>query len=209
MAIALYARCSTPDQSLDAQLDALRAYAQRRGGEAREYSDQGVSGGRASRAGLDALMAACRRREVEAVVVTKLDRLGRSLRHLCEVAEELASLGVDLVVLDQAIDTSTASGRLLFGVLGSVAEFERGLIQERTRAGLAAARRRGKRLGRPQVLSARDLARARRMRGAGRSLREIGRVLGCGKTTVARALRAAKFTWEAGDVRIEQPPKRR
>ena len=90
------------------------------------------------------MLEAARRRAVDAVVVTKLDRLARSVRHLTQVAGELEALGVDLIVLDQGLDTSTPAGRLLFNVLGAIAEFEGDLIRDRTRAGLAAARRRGK-----------------------------------------------------------------
>ena len=112
--LALYARVSTTDQHPDAQLAELRAYAARRGAEAAEYVDHGVFGAKDRRPALDAVMAAVRRREVEAVVVTRLDRVARSVRHLTQLAVELEALGVALVVLNQAIDTSTPSGRLLF-----------------------------------------------------------------------------------------------
>ena len=146
---AIYARCSTDRQELDAQLHQLRDYARRRGVRAVEYTDAAVSGAKASRPGLDALMAACRRREVGAVVVTRLDRLGRSSAHLAALAEEFRALGVSLVVLDLALDTATPQGALVLGVLAQVAQFERELIRERVRDGLAQARRRGTRLGRP------------------------------------------------------------
>ncbi len=127
-----------------AQLADLRAYAERRGAQPLVYVDRGISGARDRRPALDELMGAVRRREADAVVVTKLDRVARSVRHLTALAAELEALGVDLLVLDQSIDTGTPSGRLLFHVLGAIAEFERDLIRERTRAGLAAARRRGR-----------------------------------------------------------------
>ena len=146
--VALYARVSTQDQNLEAQAHALRTYAEARGLQAQEFHDQGQSGAKDRRPALDALLQAVRRREVDGVVVCKLDRLARSVRHLTALAAEFEALGVHLVVLDQAIDTSTPSGRLLFHVLGSVAEFERDLILERTHAGLAAARRRGIVVGR-------------------------------------------------------------
>ncbi len=130
--VAIYARVSTQDQHLDPQLAPLRAYAERRGAEAVPFTDK-ASGARARRPGLDALLDACRRREVEAVVIVKLDRLARSVRHLCEVVAELDSLGIALVALDQAIDTRSASGRLLIHTLGAVAEFERELVVERTK----------------------------------------------------------------------------
>jgi DNA invertase Pin-like site-specific DNA recombinase len=122
------------------------------------------------------------------VAAVRFDRLARSTRHLCELSDELKALGVDLVVLDQSIDTSTAAGQLLFEVLGAIAQFEANLIRERTRAGLAAARRRGKQLGRPRALDRQARQRARRLHDSGKSLRYIADLLGVGKTTVARAL---------------------
>jgi len=121
------------------------------------------------------------------VVVTKLDRVARSVRHLTALAAELEALGVDLVVLDQAIDTGTPAGRLLFHVLGSIAEFERDLIAERTRAGVAAARRRGRHPGRLPALDARQRARVQRLRASGHSIRAIASRLGVSKSVVARA----------------------
>jgi len=187
--LALYARASGTDQRPEVQLAPLRAYATRRGGEAREFIDHGISGAKDRRPGLDRMMEAARRREITAVVVTKLDRIARSVRHLTQLAGELETLGVDLVVLDQAIDTGTPSGRLLFHVLGAIAEFERDLIRERTQAGLAAARRRGKRLGRPSALDAAQRQRLRRLWKAGRSQRHIARVLDVSKGTVHREIR--------------------
>src|SRR3990172_6558068 len=109
--IALYARVSTADQTPEPQLHALREYAARRGLDAVEHVDRGASGARARRPALDRLLAAVHRREVDAVAVTKLDRLARSVRHLCELAADLDARGVALVVLDQGIDTTTPSGR--------------------------------------------------------------------------------------------------
>jgi len=185
--IALYARVSTTDQHVDGQLHALRAYAQARGLEvAGEYVDHGVSGAKARRPALDRLLADARRRKLDAIACTKLDRLARSVRHLTTLAAELEALGVDLVVLDQAIDTSTPSGRFLFHTLGAVAELERDLIRERTRAGLAAARRRGVRMGRPEALDAEARARLRRLVASGTPQRRIAELLGISKGTVAR-----------------------
>lgn len=189
-AVALYARVSTADQRTDAQLADLRAYAKRRRLRAVEYVDEGVSGARDRRPALDDLLAAVRRREVDAVICVKLDRLARSVRHLTALAGELEALGVDLVVLDQAIDTGTPAGRLLFNVLGSIAEFERDLIAERTRAGLAAARRRGRHPGRPRALDDRQRARIQRLRASGHSIRAIAEKLGLSKSVVARAVNA-------------------
>lgn len=188
---ALYARVSTLDQHAEAQLHALHAYAAARGLTATDYTDNGVSGAKDRRPALDRLLADARRRTVDLVVITKLDRLARSVRHLVTLTGELEALGVDLVVLDQSIDTSTPSGRLLFTVLASIAEFERDLIVERTNAGLAAARRRGARFGRPPVTDARTRDRIRRLRAAGHSLRTIATQLDVSTMTVSRVLRSA------------------
>ncbi len=193
--VALYARVSTSDQHAEVQLHQLHAYASRAGGpEPLVFIDKGVSGSRGSRPALDRLMAAARLREVGAVVVVKLDRLARSVRHLTQLAEELEALDVGLVVLDQAIDTTTPSGRLLFHVLSSIAEFERDLIRERTKAGLDAARRRGKRLGRPPVTDRRTRDRIRRLRTRGQSIRAIAAGVGVSHPTVLRVLRASRGT---------------
>jgi DNA invertase Pin-like site-specific DNA recombinase len=149
-----------------------------------------VSGAKDRRPALDALKAAARRREITAVVAVKLDRLARSVRHLTALAAELDALGVALVVLDQSIDTSTPTGRLLFHVLGSIAEFERDLIRERTHAGLALARKRGKRFGRPPATDAAQRARILRLRNAGHSIRMIAERVAVGRGTVERVLAA-------------------
>jgi len=186
MSIALYARVSTSDQHPEIQLHALRQYAAARGVEAEEYVDAGVSGAKDRRPALDRLLADARRRRVSAVVVAKLDRLARSVRHLTTLAAELAALGVDLVVLDQSIDTGTPSGRLLFHVLGSIAEFERDLIRERTAAGMRAARRRGKRIGRPEIV----IDRMTLLRGVreGATVSVLARRLGVSRGTVRKLL---------------------
>ena len=189
MRVGLYARVSTKDQTPDPQLDALRQYAQARSLEVQgEYVDHGVSGAKARRPALDEVVAAARKRQIDALAVVKLDRLARSVRHLTELGSELETLGVDLIVLDQGIDTTTPAGKLLFHVLGSIAEFERDLIRERTQAGIHAARKRGVRMGRPSALDEEKLERAQRMREAGKSLRQISRVLGVGVATVHRGL---------------------
>ena len=188
--IGIYARCSTLDQSVALQLDGLREYCQVRGFEiVAEYLDEGVSGAKAKRPALDQLLEDAHRRKFDAVLVWKLDRLGRSLSHLIRVVDQLGSLGVDLISLgDSGLDTTAPSGRLIFHVMGAVAEFERDLIRERTRAGIAAARRRGKQIGRPRALDTDELMRARRLASQGQSLRTIAEVLGVGRSTVSRAL---------------------
>ncbi len=151
-----YGRVSTRDQHPQAQHDALTA-----AGCEQVFTDT-ASGKLASRPGLDkALLVACRRGDQ--LVVTKLDRLGRSLEHLIQLSAELERRGVDLVVLDQGIDTSTALGRMFFQILGAIAEFEHALMSERTRDGLAAARARGRTGGQKPKLGPRQVALARQM----------------------------------------------
>ncbi len=186
--VALYARVPRSGQTVEPQLHALRSYTTARGWEAVEYVDGGVSGAKDRRPALDRLLADARRRRFDVVAVVKLDRLARSVRHLTALGADLEALGVGLVVLDQAIDTTTPSGRLLFNVLGAIAEFERDLIRERVAAGLASAKRRGAKLGRPRALSEEDGARLERLARAGQGVRAIARVLGVSKDVVAREL---------------------
>ncbi|KAF1685875.1 resolvase [Pseudoxanthomonas broegbernensis] len=152
--VALYARVSTnKDQSVETQLFALRDWAVARGHEVvAEYTDEGISGakGRDKRP-LDAMMKDAARGKFDMVAATALDRLGRSLQHLVGMVAELDALRVGLFVQNMALDTSTPVGRLMFNMVGAFAEFERGLIRERTLLGLERARRRGSRLGRPKV----------------------------------------------------------
>jgi DNA invertase Pin-like site-specific DNA recombinase len=185
---ALYARVSTTDQQPENQLLALRSFATARGWALTEYVDHGVSGTKERRPQLDALLAAVRSRKVDVVVVVKLDRLARSVHHLVAMTPEFEALSVDLVVLDQAIDTTTPSGRLLFHVLASVAEFERDLIHDRVLAGMRRARAQGIRIGRPRRLI--DSARARRLLADGKSLRQVARELDVGASTLSARLSA-------------------
>jgi DNA invertase Pin-like site-specific DNA recombinase len=177
------------EQGPEPQLDELKAYADRRNEDSRTFVDHGFSGSKDSRPALDQLMDCARRREISTLVIVKLDRLARSVRHLTALAEELDSLGVDLVVLDQAIDTGTATGKLLFHVLGAICEFERTLIVERTKAGVAAARRRGRHPGRPRALSASQIARAKRLQATGNSVRQIASMMEAAPATIHRAIR--------------------
>jgi DNA invertase Pin-like site-specific DNA recombinase len=146
-----------------------------------------VSGAREHRSGLDALLAAARTRKVDVVAVVKLDRLARSTRHLVTLVAELEALGVDLVVLDQNIDTTTPAGRLLFHMLAAIAEFERDLIRERVIAGVRRARALGKHLGRPKIHHV-DIARAQALRAEGQSWRATARALGVHPMALRRAI---------------------
>jgi DNA invertase Pin-like site-specific DNA recombinase len=155
--VAIYARVSTTDQTPENQLLELRKYIEARGWSAQEYVDHGVSGAKDRRPALDQLTADVRRHKVRGVVCWRLDRLGRNLRHLVLLLDEWQARGVSFVTLSEGIDTSTPAGRLVAGVLGSIAEFERSRIQERIIAGLARARAQGKRLGRRRSPAMRQL----------------------------------------------------
>lgn len=191
--IALYVRVSTSDQRLDSQLDQLRRYAAgREGYDLVEYADHAVSGRRDRRPGLDALLTACRRGEVQVVAVAALDRLARSLAHLARLGEELNALGVELVSLREAIDTRTAAGRAMFGMCAVFAALEADLTRERTMQGLAAARARGVKLGRRNVLDSGRRQRLARLVASGMSQRQIAALLECSKGTIHREARRLK-----------------
>jgi DNA invertase Pin-like site-specific DNA recombinase len=151
-----------------------------------EFTDRGVSGSRESRPELDRLMADACRRRFDAVLVWKIDRFGRSLRHLVNSLEELGALGISFVSLRDNLDLSTPSGRLMFQIIGAMAEFERALIQKRIRAGLRNARAKGKRLGRPRV--AVDAAKIASLRAEGRSWAQVEALTGISKGTAQRAV---------------------
>jgi DNA invertase Pin-like site-specific DNA recombinase len=169
------------------QLSELREYAAHRGWHiVEEFTDQGVSGCKESRPALNRLMADACRGRFDAVLVWKIDRFGRSLKHLVNALAELAALGVAFISLRDNLDLSTPSGRLMFQIIGAMAEFERALIQERVRAGLRNARNKGKKLGRPRVTV--DASKIASLRAQGRSWREIVAEMGIGKGTAQRAL---------------------
>jgi len=175
-----YARVSTSTQSLDQQHDALTA-----AGVTRTFSDT-MSGARHDRAGLAQMLAYAR--EGDTVTVVALDRLGRSLSGIIRTVETLAGRGIALRSLRESINTSTAVGRMLLGVFGSLAEYERSLIAERSAAAREAARARGRRTGRPRSLGADQVALARRMREAGESVPTICATLKVGRSTLYRLL---------------------
>jgi DNA invertase Pin-like site-specific DNA recombinase len=150
MRCAIYGRVSTLDQEPENQLVELRRYVTARGWTAVEYIDRGVSGAKDRRPALDRLVGDAKRRRFDVLVCWRLDRLGRSLKHLITLLEELQALGIAFVSLGEGIDATTPAGKLQMHILGAIAEFERGRVQERVRAGLARARSQGKRLGRPR-----------------------------------------------------------
>lgn len=180
-----YARVSTTDQSLDPQLDALRD-----AGCGTVFTDHAVSGTTTSRPGLDAALAHLREGDVFTVV--RLDRLGRTTKHLIATVEQFAADGVQFSSLTEGIDTTTPAGKMTFTVLCAVAEMERDLIAERTRAGLKAARARGRRGGRRPSLSEHQAKQVRHMRHEqDATLEEIAAVFGVSRSTIIRTLAPA------------------
>jgi DNA invertase Pin-like site-specific DNA recombinase len=183
--VAIYARVSTTVQDAGLQTRELRLYAEARGWTlAGEYVDAGVSGSKDSRPELNRLMADAKRRRFDVVLVWKLDRFGRSLRHLVNALAEFESLGIAFVSLSDNLDLSTASGRLMFNIIGSMAEFERALIQERVKAGIRNARSKGKHIGRPSKNV--DAAAVALLRSQGFSWRAISNQLGVAIATLHR-----------------------
>jgi DNA invertase Pin-like site-specific DNA recombinase len=186
--VALYARVSTSNghQDPEMQLRELREYADRRGWQvAGEYTDHGVSGSKESRPELNRLMVDAHRRRFDAILVWKIDRFGRSLKHLVNALADLGAYGVAFISLRDNMDLSTPSGRLMFQIIGAMAEFERALIRERVKAGLRNAQAKGKRLGRPRREV--DASRIAALRESGASWRAISREMGIGLATLYRA----------------------
>jgi DNA invertase Pin-like site-specific DNA recombinase len=184
--VALYARVSTSNgqQDPEMQLRELREYAKHREMTiVGEYIDR-MTGSKDSRPSLNRLMADAGQRKFDAVLVWKLDRFGRSLRHLVNALAELEALGLTFVSLRDNLDLSTPSGRLMFQIIGAMAEFERSLIQERVKAGMRNARAKGKRLGRPRADV--DESRVQALRASGASWRALAEKLGVGVGTVHR-----------------------
>jgi DNA invertase Pin-like site-specific DNA recombinase len=177
-----YARVSTHEQNMDLQLDALK-----RAGCERVFRDI-ISGAKAERPGWEQAKAALR--EGDTLVVWRLDRLGRSLGHLIKVVSDLSESNIGFYSLTESIDTTTNGGRLIFHIFGALAEFERELIRERTLAGLTSARQRGRKGGRPKVLSAKAISKARLLLSDhSHSATEVAKDLGVSRATLYRALK--------------------
>ena len=186
--VALYARVSTlAGQSPEMQLVELREYADRRGWQVvDEYVDHGVSGAKESRPALNRLMADAKQRRFDVIACWKLDRFGRSVKHVVVALADFEALGITFLSLKDNLDLSTPSGRLMFQIIAAMAEFERALIQERVRSGIQNAKRQGKRLGRPPA--AVDRARIVRLRASGASLRAIAGQMGVSVATIHKLL---------------------
>jgi len=186
--VALYIRVSTGDQNADLQRRELSEYCERRGWEiAGTYSDV-MSGAKDRRPSLDALMGDARRGKFDAVAVWRFDRFARSTSHLLRALEEFSALGIDFVSITEAIDTSTPAGKMVFTILGAVAELERSIIRERVIAGQRAARARGVHFGRPPV--AVDTGRVAQLRKQGLSWRAVASEMGVPKDTLRRSASA-------------------
>ena len=188
---AIYARCSTGRQDVTLQTDELVQIATRRGWQVvGPYIDEATSGSTSTRPQLDRMMRDAQAGLIDICCVQRLDRLGRSLPHLIGILETFDSLGVAFFSAHEALDTNTPQGRLLFNVVGALAEFERSLIVERVRSGIAKAKRRGTKLGRPQRDDL-DLDRVRRLSNSGMSQAAIARMLDVPRTTIRSALQRA------------------
>src|SRR5580698_11387824 len=172
----------------------LKEYCERRGWQiSAEYVDVGISGSKEKRPQLDKLMADAHQRRFDAVIVWKFDRFARSVSHLLRALENFQALGIHFVSLSESLDTSTPAGKMVFTVLGAVAELERSLIAERVRAGLRNARAKGKILGRPRKKI--DVSEIKRLRSTGSSWRAVGAALGVSAATafcVARKSRRGR-----------------
>jgi DNA invertase Pin-like site-specific DNA recombinase len=188
---AIYARVSTvAGQSVEMQLRDLRQLAQQRGIEiVAEFCDEGVSGSCASRPQLDRMLADAQRGKFQAILIWRLDRLGRSLQHLVRLFENFRSWNVALISFGEGLDFSTSMGKLFYQLSGAFAEFERDCIRERVRAGLRNARARGRRLGRPRITV--DTSKIASLRNEGMSWAMIGERLRVGEATAYRAAHAS------------------
>ena len=180
---AAYGRVSTDDQFADMQFADLRPYCAQRGFTIyREYLDQGVSGTKERRPGLDALMADARKGKFDVVVVWRFDRWGRSAKHLVMTLEELRNLGIEFISYQENIDTSSPLGKAMFTIVAAIAELERNIIVERIKGGLRRAKAMGKKIGRPSLHNPQQVEAVRRMRLEGKSYQVIAKTLGVSKS---------------------------
>ena len=184
---AIYARVSTSEQDVKKQVQELKKYIFEQNYNLQKVYIDEISGTKSSRPSLDLMLQDMRQGNFNCILIYKLDRLGRSLQHLITILEELHKKNIDLIVSSMNIDTKTASGKLLFNIMGAVAEFERDIIRERVIAGLDNARRKGKRLGRPPIPWT-VYNKAKRLREQGLSFRKIGKKLGVDEATIRKRM---------------------
>lgn len=187
---AIYVRCSTTAQDTDLQRREIEQYVNARGWSFSLYEDQGYSGTNDRRPMLQALLRDARLRKFDVIVCWKLDRFFRSLKHLVLTLQDLTDVGIEFISLRDNVDLTTASGRLMIQIIGAFSEFEAAIIKERVRAGLAAAKAKGKKLGRPKKT---DEKAIRQLRAQGYSYRKIAGTIGVSLATVQRSLRIRPF----------------
>jgi DNA invertase Pin-like site-specific DNA recombinase len=188
---AIYARVSSPDQHVETQLYDLRKLAAQRGFEvSREYCDRGISGSKARRPGLDAMMADARRGEFTVVLIAAFDRIARSTKNFLDIVDELDELGIEFISAREAIDSSGPMGRMFITLIGSIAELERSLIVERVKAGMRRARLEGVRLGRAPLNINRVAVVADRL--SGMSLTSVAKKYHVSRATVCRLVNEAR-----------------
>lgn len=174
--VAMYSRVSTDGQNVDGQESEMKDYAKNRGWEVTKMYGDKMSGAKASRPALDELMRDANKRKMDIVLVWRFDRFARSVSHLLHALETFRTVGIEFVSISEQVDTSTPTGKMVFTVLGAVAELERSLIAERVRMGLQSARKKGKRLGRPPIrqLNPTEMAKVKADRATGKfSLRRL------------------------------------
>jgi DNA invertase Pin-like site-specific DNA recombinase len=189
MQVAIYARVSTTSQTVENQLRELREAAARLGWTvAHEVIDEGVSGakGRAARPGFDRLFELVERKAVGAIMAWSVDRIGRSLQDLVALMRELQQHSVELYCHQQSINTATPAGRMTFSIFGALGEYERSLIIERIRSGIARAKMQGRKFGRPRLYDDEVRARVIKLRASGLTVREIAQTVGVGSSSVWR-----------------------
>jgi DNA invertase Pin-like site-specific DNA recombinase len=192
MRAGLYARVSTSDKGQDPEMQnrEMREFCDRRQWTLELFTDRGYSGSKVSRPELDRLMTACRRRKIDVVVVYRFDRFARSVKHLVDALTEFNDLGVQFVSLHENVDTTTAQGKLLFHIFAAIAEFERELTRGRVLSGLATARAKGVKLGRPRCQP--DIERIRELRRRGMPWDDVARAVGVSRATAKRAFLLAQ-----------------
>lgn len=189
MRIAIYARISTSDKSqdLDTQLIPLKQYTEQRGWKIYEIYTDEISGSKESRPSLNRLMKDAHKRKFDGVLVWRFDRFSRSTKQLINSLETFRSLGINFVSYQEAIDTSTPAGQMMFTMISAFAQFERSIIQERVKAGLEKAKAKGKKLGRPK--QKRDINQIIKLRQSGLSIRQIASELNISRSAVERSLK--------------------
>ena len=195
MRCAIYTRVSTGSQETSNQLHTLREIAKMKGLTiVKEYTDDGISGakGRDQRKGFDELLKGATRKEFDVILVWSVDRLGRNLQDLISFLNEIHSVGCDLFIHQSGIDTTTPTGKMMFGILSVFADFERSMIVERTKAGMERARKQGRQIGRPSNMNDGLIESIKYMRSQGRGIRKIATELKVGVGTIYRVLETQK-----------------